>query len=324
MVSHPPYYGHDGPVTWTALVESNAHSKTALCVVRPCGCTMATAFILCSTTPALSALDDHILRPQHNCSTGTVFLKAAALADSLFTQQGLVLSHVRTYCSSLPGRAIWHITVSPVHMSVPAHTTARCSISLFGVCLRYLYGSQMEEQQNVQQPHGTAWWNHSHHTGVRPSASHCLQQLPAGASSSTSAQPLASTQESNGTTSSVQPTFTTQCHQLTSSGGPHSKCHTRCNVSYARRGRHAALICRVLRALQLLESSRPAPAAQPHPASGRSYADFSTQRRFCRRVHPTPAHGVLSWMHLLERPFGSLGPTTDTWKCQQRLTSPTH
>ena len=31
----------------------------------------------------------------------------------------------------------------------------------------------------------------------------------------------------------VQPTVTTQCHQLTSSGGPHSQCHRRCNTSFA-------------------------------------------------------------------------------------------
>ena len=60
----------------------------------------------------------------------------------------------------------------------------------------------MEKQQNVQQPHGTTWWNHSSYTGVRPSALHCLQQVQAGASSASSAQPLASKQDFNGTASS--------------------------------------------------------------------------------------------------------------------------
>ena len=54
----------------------------------------------------------------------------------------------------------------------------------------------------VQQPHGTTCWNHSHNTGIRPSALDCLQQLQAGLSSSSSVQPLACTQGSNCTASS--------------------------------------------------------------------------------------------------------------------------
>ena len=75
------------------------------------------------------------------------------------------------------------------------HLPFRCLPSLS-------FSSQMEQQQNVQQPHGTTWWNHSYYTGIRPSALHCLKQLQAGASSTFSVQPLASTQESNGTASS--------------------------------------------------------------------------------------------------------------------------
>ena len=78
----------------------------------------------------------------------------------------------------------------------------------------------MEEQQNVQQPHGTTWWNHSHCTGIRPSALHCLQQLQAGASSSSSAQPLASTQESKGTASSGSVSRPQLPHNATSSQVP--------------------------------------------------------------------------------------------------------
>ena len=37
----------------------------------------------------------------------------------------------------------------------------------------------------------------------------------------------------------------------------------------------------------------------------------------------TPSHRALSRVRLLQRPFGSCGPTTDTWECQWRLTSPT-
>ena len=70
-------------------------------------------------------------------------------------------------------------------------------------CLPSLpFSSQMEEQQYVQQSHGSTWLNHSYYTGIRLSALHSLQQLQAGAGSSSSAQPLASTKESNGTASS--------------------------------------------------------------------------------------------------------------------------
>ena len=88
-----------------------------------------------------------------------------------------------------------------IHMSVPTHTTARCSISL--QCLPSIFFiSRIEEQQNVRQPHGTTWLNHSYYTGIQPSALRTLQQLQAGASSSSPVQTLASAQESNGTASS--------------------------------------------------------------------------------------------------------------------------
>ena len=51
-----------------------------------------------------------------------------------------------------------------VHMSVPAHITARWSISLW--CLPSLFfSSQMEEQQNVRLALDTTEWNHSYFTG---------------------------------------------------------------------------------------------------------------------------------------------------------------
>ena len=56
----------------------------------------------------------------------------------------------------------------------------------------------MEEHQNVRPLIGTTEWNHSYYTSNSLSALHSLQQLQDG-TSSTSAQPLASTQETNGT-----------------------------------------------------------------------------------------------------------------------------
>ena len=58
----------------------------------------------------------------------------------------------------------------------------------------------MEEQQNVLQPNWTAWWNHARYTGVPwLSAPLCLKQLQGGACSTSIAQNLSLTQESNGT-----------------------------------------------------------------------------------------------------------------------------
>ena len=63
----------DVSITWTALVERNSHSKLqSVWSVRPCGYTVTTPDTLCSTTPALSALEDYGLRHKHNCSTASV------------------------------------------------------------------------------------------------------------------------------------------------------------------------------------------------------------------------------------------------------------
>ena len=59
----------------------------------------------------------------------------------------------------------------------------------------------MEEQQNARPPIGTTVWNPSYYTANSLSALHSLQQLQDG-TSSMSVQPLASTQETNGTASS--------------------------------------------------------------------------------------------------------------------------
>ena len=61
--------------------------------------------------------------------------------------------------------------------------------------------SQMEEHQFVRPSTGTTELNHSHYTGNSLSALHSAQQLH-NDTVSTSAHPLASTQETNGTTCS--------------------------------------------------------------------------------------------------------------------------
>ena len=78
--------------------------QTAVCVVRPRGYTVTTAVILRPTTPALTAIKSYSIRPHHNCSTASVTLMAAAPADPLLTQQGLVLPQPSTFYSSLLGR----------------------------------------------------------------------------------------------------------------------------------------------------------------------------------------------------------------------------
>ena len=84
------------------IPKSNPTLQTAICVVRPCGYTVTIADTLCSSTPALSALKGYSLTPQHNCSTGSVLLLAAALVDPLLTQLGLVLSQASAlYSTSL-------------------------------------------------------------------------------------------------------------------------------------------------------------------------------------------------------------------------------
>ena len=61
--------------------------------------------------------------------------------------------------------------------------------------------SQMDKHQNVRPSTGTTEWNHSYYAGSSLSALHSSQQLHDD-TVSTSAQPLVSTQETNGTTSS--------------------------------------------------------------------------------------------------------------------------
>ena len=69
----------------------------------------------------------------------------------------------------------------------------------------------MEEQQNVRQPDGTTWRNHTYNTGNSLSAQHSLQQSQAGASSQHPVQMSASTRVSHG----AAPSSSVSCPQVT-------------------------------------------------------------------------------------------------------------
>ena len=99
-----------------------------------------------------------------------------------------------------------------------------------------IFSSQMEEQQSVRPPCGTTEWNHSYYTGNSLSALHSLEQLQAGCELHVCAATGLHTgdQRHSVLRLCVQPTVTTQCHHLISSCGPHSQCHRRSNVNFAR------------------------------------------------------------------------------------------
>ena len=158
-----------------------------------------------------------------------------------------------------------------------------------------LFGLQMEQQQNVPQPHGTTWWNHSCYTGIRLSALHCLRQLQPGASSALTTQLLSLTQESNGTApfrSRAQPAAATQFHYLTLSGGPHSRC--------------------------------------PHTDGATVLCAFNTPSYHSRRLYATLHLGVLAVVFLLNTPSGAQfyfavkhrPPAVQATRCQPRSTMP--
>ena len=131
--------------------------------------------------------------------------------------------------------------------------------------------------------HGTTWWNHSFYTGIWPSALQCLQQLQAGASSTSSVQPLASKQESNGTASSSSVSSPQLPHSAISSqvpAGPTRNVTGDVSTSLAKAATQLSFL-EFLAALQPLNCSSSAPAAQPHPTSRCCCADVSTQRCFC-------------------------------------------
>ena len=75
------------------------------------------------------------------------------------------------------------------------------------------------------------------------------------------------------------------------------------------------LFAQFLERCNLFRASQPHPQPNPHPTSGRSYADFSPQRCLTGRLHPTFDRGVFSWMHLPGRSFGFLGPPAHGITC---------
>ena len=215
-----------------------------------------------------------VSRPHHNCATDSVFLKAAALAGLLLRQQGLVLPQASTFYRSLPGRVTRHITVSTVHMPLPAHNTARCSISLsvFAfVTFQFSDGRTAECAAASRHHMVESLLLHRYpalSTTLSPTVTSC-------ANSTSSAQPLASTQESNGTASSGPVSSPQLPHNAISSQVPAGP--TR-NVTG---NELSATLAEAATALQPLNCSSSAPAVKPHPTSRCSYADFSTQRFIC-------------------------------------------
>ena len=232
---HPPYGGHDGQVTWTALVERDSHSKlhsvlsdlaVTWCQLQSCCPPPLLHCPLCMTTVSAHTTTVPLTlcfrRLQHwltYCSHSR---------DSCYPSEYILLLSAGSCDSTYHGLYCTH-AFAPTQHRMLQHLPFRCLPS-------FSFSSQMEEQQNVQQPPGTTWWNHFHFTGIRPSALHCLQQLQAGASSTSSAQPLASTQESNGTASSGSVPSPQLPHSAISPqvpAGPTRNVTGKCNVSYA-------------------------------------------------------------------------------------------
>ena len=152
----------------------------------------------------LEFCDDHIPR---SClvvyplaKMGYRSVNMVVLPDPWLTQGGLV---------TFPACALYQLFVRSFdlahhgqncsHVCACTHHSLLQHLSL--VFAFVIFSSQMEEQQNVRLPLGTTEWNHFYYTGNSLSALRSLQQLQAGASSM-SMQPLASTQETNGTASS--------------------------------------------------------------------------------------------------------------------------
>ena len=190
---HPPYCGHDGLVTWTALVERKSHSKLhsvlsdhavtqwqlqSYCAPPFPYCPLSMATV---SPPATQLFHWHcvFIRLQHwltHCSHSR---------DSCYPSEYILQLFAGSCDSTYHGLYCSHFFACTHHSTLQHLPFRRCWSSS-------PFGSQMEEQQNVQQPHGTTWWNHSCYTGIQLPAQHCLQQLQAGACSSSTAQPLAS------------------------------------------------------------------------------------------------------------------------------------
>ena len=169
------------------------------------------------------------------------------------------------------------------------HTPQLVAGSLFGVCLRYFFSSQTEEQQNGRLPLGTTEWNHSYYTGNSLSALHSLQQLQAGASPPSPAQMSASTRVSHG----AAPLSSVSCPQVTLSAA-----HPQVQMDPTRTITSDLLSATLAEAAtQLSRCCIPGalhfcrPSYQS-PISACRYADFSTHRRLSGRFYTTLIQGV--------------------------------
>ena len=161
------YCGHDGFVTCTVPSGMELTLQTAFRVVRRCGYTVTTcrhSVLHHSRTVRFVKLQS---QPTPHLYLCPLYLwMVAAPADPLLTQQGLVPSRASALYTSPSGRLTSQVTVPTVHISLPAHMTARLKPLTFTVSVfRHSYCSQMEAQ-HVPQPKWTTWWNHSCFTGV--------------------------------------------------------------------------------------------------------------------------------------------------------------
>ena len=158
--------------------------------------------------------------------------------------------------------------------------------------------AHMDELQNMRLPLDTTWWNHSYYTGNPLSALHSLQQLQAGASSSS----LCRYRLPHGSHMvqyfelCVLPTGYTQCHQSTGQTGP-TRTVTRdlMSATLAEAATQLSFCC-ILGALHLCVCFAAAPATHPHPIPGCRHA-FDTSlslRTFLRN-----SRSRSSWLHLL-------------------------
>ena len=198
------------------------------------------------------------------------FRRLPALADLLFTQQGLVLPQAE--CILLLSAGSCDSTHHGLHCSrLCLHTSQHVAASPFScVCLRYL--SVLRWKNSPTAPHCgitlTTRVSGPQHYIV--SNSYKLVQAPR--------RPLASTQGSNGTTSSDFVSSPQLPHSAISSQVPAGP--TR-NVTGDAMSATLAEAATQLPFAEFLQRCNFLRAAQPHPTSGRSCADSFTQRCFC-------------------------------------------
>ena len=239
---------------------------------------------------------------------GLRVLNPLVLPDPLLTQEGPV---------TFPACALYKLFVRSCHL---AHHGLYCShfcayrhrslfLHLSLVFAFVSFCSQMEEHQNVRLSTGTTEWNHSYYTGNSLSALHSLQQSHDD-TVSTSVQPLVSTKETHGTTSSGSVSGPQLPHSLISSHVPAGP--TR-NVTGEVMPTSLAEAVTQLSFLEFLQRCNLliAPPQPPHYQS-----PFHSWTLLCRRLHPV--------MHLRmcpRRRLISLSPRSLlTWQCRRLST----